>query len=87
MSVDSVGAAVLVAVLILPIVTQLYLYRLPVAPACPTCRATTRPRQEWLLLRWVPALGATSLGECTECGWRGRMRWRWATRTASRRQG
>ena len=82
MSVETFGAWALMALLVVPIALQLYLYRLPSAPSCPTCRATTRPLQEWIVLRWVPALAATSLGECTACGWRGRMRWRWAVRTA-----
>ncbi len=86
MSVHAFGAAALLAVLILPLIVQLYIQRLPQAPACPTCRATTRPLQEWLVWRWMPAIATTSLGECTSCGWRGRMRWRWAPRTAPRRR-
>lgn len=80
MSVHTV-AAVLLLVALVPAAVQLYLHRLPVAPSCPSCRSTTRVVQAAALLRWVPALPATSLGECGACGWRGRMRWRWAPRS------
>lgn len=60
-----------------------YVQRLPVAPACPCCSAVTRVNHSGPdPLRFVPHFVATSLGECTRCGWSGRMRWKWATRTA-----
>jgi hypothetical protein len=62
-----------------------YVQRLPVAPACPCCSAVTRMTHSGPdPLRFVPHLVATSHGECTRCGWSGRMRWKWATRTARR---
>lgn len=76
---------VLVGILIVPVALQLYLHRLPVAPACPACRATTRPVPEILLARCLPAFLVTSRSECGRCGWRGRMRWQWAARPAPRR--
>ena len=86
MSIDFWTIGVILAVLLLPAMVQLYVHRLPEAPACPSCRRTTRPMGEGHAARLVPALAATTLGECTRCGWRGRMRWRWAARTAGRRQ-
>jgi hypothetical protein len=59
-----------------------YVQRLPVAPACPCCSAVTRMSHSGPdPLRFVPHLVATSRGECTRCGWSGRMRWKWAPRT------
>lgn len=81
------GLAVLVAVLVAPAFLHLYLSHLPVAPACPSCHATTRVTAELPLARWLPAALVTARGECAECGWRGRMRWQWAARTAVRRRG
>lgn len=65
-----------------PLLVGSYLGRLPEAPACPECRALTlaRPEAGWFLIaRLVPV----TLRECTQCGWRGRMRWRWARSPAS----
>jgi hypothetical protein len=84
MSIDILGVVFLLALLSAPVALQYYLNRLPVAPACPTCRATTRVMREWMLPGWVPVLAATSRSECGQCGWRGRMRWQWAARTALR---
>ena len=86
MNIDFWTIGVVVAVLMVPAMVQLYVHRLPVAPSCPTCRRTTRPMSEWQVARLVPALAATSLGECTRCGWRGRMRWRWAARPVGQRR-
>lgn len=86
MSGEIFGAALFVAVVMLPVLLQWYVQRLPQAPGCPTCRVTTRPLQECALERMVPLFASTSRGECTRCGWRGRMRWRWATRTVPRRR-
>lgn len=83
MKMETFGA--LLAFLVLPsLLLQVYFQRLPTAPQCPSCRAVTRQVREWLLLWWVPSLTATSRGECTRCGWHGRMRWKWATRSAGR---
>jgi len=62
----------------LPLLVGRYLWRLPEAPACPECRAVTlaaASRAGWVpLSRVVPV----TVRECSRCGWRGRMRWRWA---------
>ncbi|MBW3630024.1 MAG: hypothetical protein KY464_12095 [Gemmatimonadetes bacterium] len=86
MSIDFWTIGVVIVVLMFPAMVQLYVHRLPEAPSCPTCQRTTRPISECYAARWVPALAATSVGECTRCGWRGRMRWRWAARPVGRRQ-
>ena len=72
-------AALLVA---LPFVLNRYLQRLPSAPICPACQAVTRERPSggWVAHAW-PALAMTVVRECVRCGWAGRMRWRWATRS------
>lgn len=74
--------------LALPVLLHRYLQRLPVAPSCPSCRMVIRQVEPagWLL-HLLPFLAATIVGECTRCGWKGRMRWRWATRSATRRGG
>jgi hypothetical protein len=70
---------ILVAFLASPFLLQHYLERLPWAPSCPACRSLTREvRSGWWPGQLVPSLAATFLSECTDCGWRGRMRWRWA---------
>lgn len=82
MTIPLLEAALGALLIALPVALCLYLQRLPVAPACPSCRAVTREvSRGWSSLQMVPALATTFLGECTRCGWRGRMRWRWATRT------
>lgn len=78
------GAGVLVfsliaLALLLPHLVQMYLERLPVAPACPACRSVTRQRNRWPILQRVVSLAATSWCECSGCGWTGRMRWKWAS--------
>lgn len=89
MSMILVAALVGGAVVAAPMALQLYLQRLPVAPACPSCRATTRAvgARRSLALDILPALVATYVGECARCGWRGRMRLRWARGTVRRRDG
>lgn len=64
-----------------PLALQLYLHRLPPAPSCPSCRATTHEAGggSWLALELLPALVVTYVGECARCGWKGRLRLRWAT--------
>lgn len=83
----SLFAAVLLALaLAAPLLVSAYIQRLPVAPACPTCRAVTRHSdRHWIAVQLFSVLPATFVGECTRCGWRGRMRWRWATRPVKRR--
>lgn len=69
------------AVLAAPVLALHYLTRLPEAPVCPSCRSvTTRwERSEGLGADLVQAvMSTTQLRRCTECGWQGRMRWRWA---------
>lgn len=52
---------------------------LPVAPACPDCRAITGQRRRATLLdRAFAALANAAARECPRCGWAGRMRWRLA---------
>jgi hypothetical protein len=70
---------ILGAVLASPFLIQQYLERLPWAPTCPSCRSVTREvRSSWSAVQLVPTLASTFLGECSDCGWRGRMRWKWA---------
>lgn len=79
------AAALAALALAAPFLLGVYVQRLPIAPSCPSCRAVTREAE----LRCLGAslrsfLPATYVGECGRCGWRGRLRWRWATRTAGR---
>lgn len=69
-----------------PFLLLAYIQRLPVAPACPACRAVTRESEgTGLLLQAIVFLPTTFVGECSRCGWKGRMRWRWATRSVKGR--
>lgn len=69
-----------------PLLLDRYLRQLPVAPACPSCRAVAREvNLSHSLLDLLPAFGRTFVAECIRCGWRGRMRWRWAADRARRR--
>jgi len=66
-------------VLAVPVLVHHYLERLPFAPYCPVCHALTSPASVRLVpARLIPALTHTVVRYCTSCGWRGRMRWRWA---------
>ncbi len=68
-----------------PFLVSAYVQRLPVAPGCPSCRAVTRTVERRCSTIRVPSLfAATYIGECARCGWRGRLRWRWATRPSGR---
>jgi hypothetical protein len=79
MNAAAVTILILVAILASPFAIQHYLERLPWAPSCPSCRSITREvHSGWSALHLVPSFAATFLGECTDCGWRGRMRWKWA---------
>lgn len=64
-----------------PALVRRYVGRLPEAPECPGCFAVTRMAEGG----WLPSFlhrrfPITAVRECTRCGWRGRMRWRWAPR-------
>lgn len=62
-----------------PVLFTRYLRHLPEAPACPTCCSVTRDANSILMFAMLlPSLTATAVRECTRCGWKGRMRWRWA---------
>jgi hypothetical protein len=81
MNIPLFGAAFAALVIALPYLLQYYIARLPAAPACPSCRAVTRETSSvWLWLDRFPSLATTYIGECNRCGWRGRLRWRWAAR-------
>jgi hypothetical protein len=83
MNAEILGVAVMAAMLAAPLLIERYLRQLPPAPACPDCRAVARAIiAEGLLTGWVPEISRTFLAECSRCGWRGRMRWRYATRAA-----
>jgi hypothetical protein len=72
----------------IPALVQLYFRRLPVAPMCPACSSVAREIESGGdPLRWLPPLATTFVGECAGCGWRGRMRWRWAPRRVRRGHG
>lgn len=74
-------ATVAIAALAAPVLALHYLTRLPEAPACPTCRRITTQHELGRgsgADRLLAVLSATQVRRCTVCGWRGRMRWRWA---------
>jgi hypothetical protein len=79
---------IVIAVALLPAV-RLLTGRLPVAPACPACRAVTAEGGgSWPFERALTQLSMTSLRSCARCGWNGRMRWRLAAdRAAKDRRG
>lgn len=62
-----------------------YLQRLPDAPWCPGCRSLTRGDDALNALAYLlPSLASTAVRECGSCGWRGRMRLRFAPEGARR---
>jgi hypothetical protein len=69
-----------------PFLIDLYLRRLPIAPACPSCAAVARQaalqRLQVSVSPWIPAFGRTFVAECVRCGWKGRMRWKLAADAA-----
>jgi hypothetical protein len=70
------------ALLAAPYLVHQYVARLPWAPTCPSCRAVTREvLSRWSPIEFMPSLASTSLSECGVCGWRGRMKWKWARET------
>ena len=85
MQIQWLAAALAVLLLLAHRLLQRYRERLPLAPTCPHCRALTRPLGSGeLLARLLPLLADTCRGECVRCGWRGRMRWKWASRPVRR---
>ena len=63
-----------------------YLWSLPYAPECPTCKCVTgqpprTSRVDRLLSRGAPV----SARHCPRCGWTGRMRWRLAEERVTRK--
>jgi hypothetical protein len=87
MPAELLGAAVMAMLIAGPLLIDRYLRQLPVAPACPACRGMAREAALGRsLVQWlpVPALARTFVGECSRCGWRGRMRWRFAPEAAGR---
>jgi len=88
MSEQLLAAVVLALLLAIPLLIEKYVRQLPVAPICPSCHAIAREVQlACSLLDLFPAFGKTFIGECARCGWRGRMRWRWAPETRGNRIG
>jgi hypothetical protein len=76
------------ALLASPILVQHYVARLPWAPTCPSCRAVTREvLSRWSAIELVPSFASTSVSECGVCGWRGRMKWKWARESVRSRKG
>jgi hypothetical protein len=70
------GAAFL---LLFPTLVDRYLQRLPDAPLCPGCHALTRgPNEPGMAACLLPILATTVFRECLTCGWKGRMRLRFA---------
>lgn len=66
-------------VLLVPTLVHHYLVRLPIAPNCPACHAiTSSVSTRSVPSRLFPALAQTAVRRCASCGWKGRMRWRWA---------
>jgi hypothetical protein len=80
MMVLAMALAVSVLLFMGPSLLRQYVERLPEAPSCPACRSTTRQSLSSVVGDWIPALSMTVVRECARCGWRGRMRWRWALR-------
>jgi hypothetical protein len=66
-------------VLLVPVLVRHYLEHLPFAPHCPACHALTSPASAHAVpARLIPAFAQTVVRRCARCGWKGRMRWRWA---------
>lgn len=71
--------AIAVALAATPLLIERYVAGLPDAPSCPTCRGVTQTTARgWLPDRLLSTAMLTAVRSCTRCGWRGRMRWRWA---------
>lgn len=84
----SVVLAILAVAFAAPYLFHRYLERLPEAPACPSCRTVTRDAgTDGWAAHLAPVLLVTIVRECSRCGWKGRMRWRWAERRADGRRG
>lgn len=62
-----------------------YLWSLPYAPECPTCRSVTSQRARTSRMDGLLARRASvSARDCPRCGWSGRMRWRLAAERVKR---
>lgn len=63
-----------------------YLWSLPYAPDCPTCRSvTSQPVRTSRVDRLLARGASVSARNCPRCGWSGRMRWRLATERVTRK--
>lgn len=72
-------SGLLALLLLVPVLVRHYLEHLPFAPNCPVCHALTGPAGAHALgMRLIPAFAHTVVRRCVRCGWKGRMRWRWA---------
>lgn len=70
---------VLLAAAVAPLFLAHHVQHLPYAPDCPRCRTVTHsvPRLAVFDRVWAMIVH-TTVRRCGACGWRGRMRWRWA---------
>jgi len=85
MNVDLLTITLFAVVMAAPVLLERYFRQLPIAPACPACRSIARQiGLNSFLFGLIPAFGRTFPAECTVCGWRGRMRWRFARDSAPR---
>lgn len=83
---EFLGVTVMAMLLAAPFLIDRYLRQLPEAPTCPSCRGVARQAGipgSMIFSLPVPAFARTFVGECGRCGWRGRMRWRWARSRAT----
>ena len=84
MTTSLLAAAIFAFLLAAPVFLERYLKQLPEAPACPRCHSVARQAEQVsAVTARLPLLGRTFVAEC-QCGWRGRMRWRWAHESAGR---
>lgn len=79
-----IAVSVQLLVIATPVLAALYLRTLPEAPACPGCSAVTRIASQDRFGHLLREMRVSAVRECTRCGWRGRMRWRWAPRRIRR---
>jgi hypothetical protein len=79
MGVEFLGFAVMAVLMVAPLLIERYVRQLPAAPACPCCRGTAHEvGLPGAVAALIPTLARTFRAECGRCGWRGRMRWRFA---------
>ncbi|WP_420125822.1 hypothetical protein [Longimicrobium sp.] len=63
-----------------------YLWSLPYAPECPTCkRMTSQTTRTSHVDRLLARASSVSVRHCLRCGWSGRMRWRLAAERVTRK--